>query len=102
MGEQETMSENDKATPRPWRWRQAYCIDGENGGVGAWHGSKADLVYAVRAVNCHDELVAACETLLTLYDEEVYSEYSGTTLLAEKEAKADCARSILAKAKGTT
>lgn len=41
------------------------------------------------------QLIKALEKLLTLFDNEIESEYQGTTLLEEQLARADFARRVL-------
>lgn len=62
-----------KATPRPWNreavnFRHSIVDDCQNGTweLLATFGKAADRDFALRAVNCHDELVSECEALLKI------------------------------------
>lgn len=60
-------------TPTPWREEQTAIIGGDNDmvcdtGYFLVPKNKANIGLIVRAVNCHDELVAALETMIARLD----------------------------------
>lgn len=112
---------SDKATPRPWRrpgwpestnlmmagdvrpYAQPIGVSGDSSqcAVANAYGETAEQATAnadliVRAVNCHDELVAACEAAASIFREHNPQSPSGMLLAARQCTNA------LAKAKGQT
>lgn len=75
-------------------FRIATCYCHQLGGEDA----KANAAFIVRAVNAHDDLVAALRKLIGDFESEIHNEYDGTSMLEDRLAEIDYARAALAKA----